>query len=308
MAGGFAHVTLVDRAHARLDEVEGLSEDDILDIGTLPTACQLGAAGPDYPYLAVAGLQRGEGHWADLMHYRRTGQPLRVGIAVLRAMPKGPDRARALAWLFGFAAHIATDLTIHPVVLAKVGPYAENKAEHRTCEMHQDVHIWSSRDIGDIERSEYFDALYDPNTVEGRLHPAIAAIWTAMLRETYPDDYEKKPPAFDAWHAGFHRAIDMVEDMPIFARHMLAHTGQAYPKQVDRQYIEDLETPAGRLHYDDICKRAEDNILALWSILGRALNAGDDDVEAIVARIPDGDLDTGRLLADSETYAMWRLA
>ena len=34
---------------------------------------------------------------------------------------------KGLAWLLGYCAHVATDVTIHPVVEMKVGPYDENK-------------------------------------------------------------------------------------------------------------------------------------------------------------------------------------
>jgi len=305
MAGGFAHVTLVDRAHLRLDEVHGLTEDDVFNIGSLGTACQLGAVGPDYPYLALAGLAFGQDRWADLMHYERTAEPLRAGIRALRAVPAAPERHRALAWLFGFAAHIATDLTIHPVVMMKVGPYKGNEAAHRTCEMNQDVHIWTSRNLGKVGQAEYFDVLYESNTEGGRLSPAVAGLWDAMLRHTHPQAYDEKAPAFDAWHAGFHRAVDVAEDLPIFARHLLAGKGQAYPTKVDAQFIDGLATPHGLMHYDKVCALAEDNILKLWSILARALHAPEGEVEAVLAELPDGDLDTGRLLADPNVYALW---
>ena len=51
---------------------------------------------------------------------------------------EGEEKRKRLAWLFGYAAHVTMDVTIHPIVELKVGPYAENKRAHRVCEMHQD--------------------------------------------------------------------------------------------------------------------------------------------------------------------------
>lgn len=304
MAGGYTHVTLADRAHARLEQVEGLGGDEILAIGTLPSTCILGAVGPDYPYLAVAALGRKQGVWADRMHYENTADPLRHGVRRLRATPPSNNRFRALSWLFGYASHVATDLTIHPVVMRKVGPYQGNEAAHRICEMNQDVHIWKSRDLGGIPDAEYFTALYDQNTEAGKLHPAIAELWAGMLSHTYPD--AAQDANLESWHTGFHRAITAVSNLPVFARHLLGGGGQAYPVKVDPQFVENLETPAGRMHFDAVCERAVDNILWMWSRIGRALAASTPAAaEQELAAIPAANLDTGLYLDQPDRLAMW---
>lgn len=305
MAGGYTHVTLADRAHLRLEQVEGLDGDDLLAVGTLPSTCILGAVGPDYPYLAVAALGLKQDVWADRMHYENTAEPIRHAVRWLRDNRAAPHRPYALSWLFGYASHVATDLTIHPVVMRKVGPYQGNEVAHRTCEMNQDVHIWKSRRLGDISEAEYFGALYDQNTVDGKLHPAISQLWTSMLAHAYPA--APRDADLQSWHSGFHRAISLVGNLPVFARHLLAGKGQAYPVTVDPQYVENLDTPAGRMHFDKVCDRAVENIVWMWNRIGRAMAASTPaGAEQELAVVPAANLDTGLYLDQPGRLAMWR--
>lgn len=46
--------------------------------------------------------------------------------------------------------HVAADITVHPVVELKVGPYAQNQTAHRTCEMNQDAFIWQRLNLGEL--------------------------------------------------------------------------------------------------------------------------------------------------------------
>jgi len=166
MAGGFVHITAAAEALGRLGDVEGLAPADKLAISQFMPFVEVGAVGPDYPYL---GRQP---EWADRMHYENTGEVICNGLRVLRRREPGVLRIRCLAWLLGYAAHVATDLTIHPVVLRRVGPYEENKTAHRTCEMHQDAYIcWPRRNLGALGLADYFrENINHCSTDDGRLH------------------------------------------------------------------------------------------------------------------------------------------
>ena len=51
---------------------------------------------------------------------------------------------------------MTTDMTIHPVVELRVGPYKGNEGEHRRCEMHQDAFIFPRvMNVGDTGLSEH---------------------------------------------------------------------------------------------------------------------------------------------------------
>lgn len=78
------------------------------------------------------------------MHYDFTGKMITVGADLIRKMDRGTEKRICIAWLMGYAAHVVTDVSIHPIVKLKVGDYAENKTDHRICEMNQDAYIYES--------------------------------------------------------------------------------------------------------------------------------------------------------------------
>ncbi len=308
MPGGFAHITVAAEAFGRRDEVDGLIPSDNLSLSQFMPFVEVGSVGPDYPYLG------GQSEWADNMHYRHTGEMIRNGVRYLRNIGDSSTRPRSLAWLLGYAAHVATDLTIHPVVQARVGPYDDNKTEHRTCEMHQDAYIWPRRNLGDIGLADYFHInITQCSTNEGNLHPDIVAIWQSMLTVTYGADVDETPPDFDGWNKGFRRIVDTIDDLGSFVsftRHLLASKGVAYPAtdDIDMSYIVDLETSEGLMHYDDIFEKAVSSVISTWSQIGIALNAGtDEQCEEFLTAIPDGNLDTGERLAGG-TLIFWSAA
>jgi len=94
----------------------------------------LGAVNPDYPYLALG--DSGAAAWADEMHYNHTVAMMHSGIKHIHDISDNNARGKCIAWLLGYAAHVTTDVTIHPIVQLKVGPYEQNKKGHRVCEMN----------------------------------------------------------------------------------------------------------------------------------------------------------------------------
>jgi len=140
MPGAYAHITLVNqlREPGQLESIPGFVDDAITPVLDYFKFCELGAVSPDYPYLGVGN--RGATQWADRMHYEYTGDMIKSGVRCIASMPDGEPKRKAFAWLLGYAAHVATDVTIHPIVELKVGPYAQNKKAHRVCEMNQDAY------------------------------------------------------------------------------------------------------------------------------------------------------------------------
>jgi hypothetical protein len=134
-------MTLVNilRTPDQLDLIPSLSNDNKKHIDQMVHFCELGAVSPDYPYLAVTDQK--EQKWADNMHYIRTGEMIHSGIRSLRNSA-GEAQTKGFVWLLGYSAHVATDVTIHPIVQMKVGDYNHHPKEHRICEMNQDVYIY----------------------------------------------------------------------------------------------------------------------------------------------------------------------
>lgn len=307
MPGAYAHITLVNelKVPARLEALSGFNVDAITSVLDYFKFCELGAVSPDYPYLAIADGNAAK--WADLMHYIKTGDMIKAGVRHA-AQLQGEHQRKAFAWLLGYAAHVATDVTIHPVIELKVGPYAQNKTAHRTCEMHQDTHIFQRLNLGPLGLSEHLDSgiwgCCDANS--DRLDPVISALWSSMLQETHPNEYNNNPPDIDHWHQCFKLVVDKIGEegnqlMPV-ARHLAVDCGLTYPAcdAVDPQYIKALKVPNGTMDYDGIFDKAMGNVGTIWSLVAQGVFAGD---HAYLTGIANWNLDTGK--DDNGQYAFW---
>lgn len=296
MPGAFAHLTMVNvmKEPARLDRL-GFSRPAAAALLDWFRFCELGAVSPDYPYLAVT--DKGAARWADLMHYERTGELMRAAIESVCQL-EGTARARAFAWLLGYLAHVSTDVTIHPVVELKVGPYAQNKKDHRICEMHQDVYIWERMNLGDVGTSEHLTTGIVRCGDRAGVDPVVKGVWEGVLRDVHPEEARTNPAQIDKWHAAFDLMVNKIGEegnhlMPI-ARHVAVNCGLTYPalKDVDRKnYIDALRTPGGgAATYDEIFDRAMDSVGSAWQKAERAVYQEDRESAKFFG---DWNLDTG---------------
>ncbi|SEK60430.1 zinc dependent phospholipase C family protein [Nitrosovibrio tenuis] len=306
MPGAYAHLTLVNLARepARL-ESHGFSPEAIVPLLDYFRFCELGAVSPDYPYLDIA--RPDSCHWADRMHYEKTGDMIKAGINLIRKM-EGASQQKVFSWLLGYTSHVVTDVTIHPVVELKVGEYQKNKDKHRICEMHQDAYIFQRLNLGEVGLAEHLDSgiwgcCDKPDS--GKLDPAIVNAWQSMLKNCYPGSYQANPPLIDNWHGSFKFVVDKAEEgnrLPPFARHVAVNVGLTYPAvaDLDNQYLKGLATPLGAMEYDQIFDRAIANVLTVWSSIANAVFRNDN---GYITAINNWNLDTGR--DASGTYAYW---
>ena len=306
MPGSYAHITLVNLARepARLEAGPGMLKPAALALGRWLKHCELGAVSPDYPYLAVGA--KGAAEWADLMHYQRTGGMVKAGVEEVKGLT-GNVRDKAFAWLLGYAAHVITDATIHPVVELKVGPYAQNKTAHRVCEMHQDAYIFQRLDVGGVGVANYLKSgIEQCSGLDRSLDPAIADTWRAMLKRCYPQAFSDNPPDIGRWHKGYTTVLDACGEgyhlIPI-ARHVAVDCGLTYPvvEEVNRiAYIDSLKTPHGQLPYDAVFGKALEHVIQGWHLIGEAVFGN-----SIVYQTAfwDWNLDTGR--DSSNKVVLW---
>jgi hypothetical protein len=301
MPGAFAHITLVNlMKETRHLAALGFSNPASAALLDYFGYCELGAVSPDYPYLSI-----GEGasaSWADHMHYLKTGDVVQAIAEGVRSLG-GEPRRRAFAWLLGYAAHVATDVTIHPVVELKVGPYAQNKTAHRVCEMHQDSYIFAKHlNLGEVGLSEHLASgilrCVEPGQ-GGVVNGAIKGVWEGALRKIHPEEADRNPPRVDHWHQRFGLMVDKIGEegnrlMPI-ARHVAVNCGLTYPALGDvnhAEYITALRVPGDRTQsYDAIFERAIESVGKAWVALHRAVFDNDGTAAAFFGR---WDLDTGR--------------
>lgn len=300
MPGAYAHITLVNHLSRpqHLESIEGFVPDAAAAIMDYLKFCELGAVSPDYPYLVP--LDKKACEWADFMHYTDTGDMIKAGIRMLSGMPRNEEWRRVFAWLCGYASHVGADVTIHPVVELKVGPYAQNKTHHRVCELNQDAYIFQRFNLGGIGLAEYLDSGIAGCCIpsdSGKLDTAVAGLWRAMLKECYPAENAANPPDVDKWHKSFKLVVDKVAEegnkLFPYARHLAVDSGMTYPavKDIDHTYIAGLQVPGGHMDYDQIFDRTIENVKTIWSLIWKGIFAGDTAFET---KIGKWNLDTGR--------------
>jgi len=260
----------------------------------------LGAVSPDYPNLAFGDEKAVL--WADAMHFTRASKMITSGIERIRATEEGIVRDKQLAWLMGYCAHVAADVTIHPVVMAKVGPYAENQRQHRICEMNQDSYIYRRMKLGEVWESDSFaqvvlqcSSMADKSCLDND----IVTLWKGMLEDVHPEMYFVNSPDITKWHSQFVARVAATENTDVKLFPLAGLISQKmqlnYPsrEKLDFQYLADQMVPLDPphyLHYDQIFDSAVCNIKALWSLVEESVCSGD---LSNVCTFGDWNLDTG---------------
>lgn len=274
MSGGYTHITIAQLAiEEAIYRREGLLHDDAKQaLGLFKKFTIIGALAPDYPYLDITDSESAA--WADRIHKGKAVNLLRDGVARVQAERDTNQRRKCIAWLFGFSSHVVTDGTIHPVVNLKVGPYEQNKQEHRVCEMNQDVHGHRRLNLGALDFNHQISinvgGASDPSDAD-RFDPAVGKLWHDMLTAVYPGN---PPPKIHDWHRNMRRMMKLAEGgdhLFPFARHVASNLGLVYPKTPNPEYTTGLTTPDGKMDYDDIFAKALLNVLDMWGWLSLAL-------------------------------------
>lgn len=301
MSGAYTHIAAANSARVRAKDVD-LRDSTNFVLGLHLRYVELGALSPDYPYLSMTQHQS---RWADEMHYTNTALFIRNAVAEVQRH-SGLRQQKLTAWLFGVASHIATDMTIHPVVEMKVGPYAENKSGHRNCEMHQDAYIFPRvMDVGETTYSEHMKSgiggCVDRHDRD-KLDPDIAQSWIDVLHATHPRLAARHPAQPDKWHEGFGSVLSTMAGasrLVPFARHVVKGAGLLYPlsSEVDAQYVHGLRTPTGLMDFEELFDKACRNVVEMWRGLDLALADADNGA---LGRLEDWDLDTGRSLSTGQ--------
>lgn len=304
MPGAFAHITAVNLASSNND----LSKLDMpqkakLILSREKSFMELGCVSPDYPYLKIGDSEQNE--WADKMHYESVDLFIKKLINLTKKL-SNKEQERAFAWLSGYVAHVICDITVHPVVQLRVGPYEQNQKEHRICEMNQDTYIWGRLNLGDIGLADRVRLnigscidLNDSSKLDGVIH----GLWYEALETVYPNKFSSSPPEIHSWHKGFQLVVDNVDEghrLFPFARHVAASIGILYPSidDLDMSYIQNLKTPNGSMDYDDIFDLAIKNVQKYWCYLAKAVfEDGDDNM------FLSWNLDTG--LSENKTLTAW---
>jgi hypothetical protein len=307
MPGSYAHIALANLASEKrsLLEIEGFPREAIDAAGLHLNFLELGSISPDYPYLDVGSSDSKK--WADAMHYTHTCKMIGVGADMVRALPHGRSRDKCLAWLMGYAAHVVTDMCVHPVVELKVGPYKGNETAHRRCEMHQDAYIFRRVGTGMPQTANHIKATiltcYDPNQPQS-LDFDLKTLWNSIFKIVHPDLFASDTPDLDKWHRRCNTILEKLlpttSELVGFARHVCDGLAISYPtpETIDRiSYIDSLQVPTtDPMKYDDIFEFAIKQVQLAWVDITRSA-LGDGTI--ISYRDDEWDLDTGKNQLDS---------
>ncbi|MFB3885136.1 MAG: zinc dependent phospholipase C family protein [Thermodesulfobacteriota bacterium] len=312
MAGAFTHFILCDVAKSKRSEL-GLELWQLLNRHY--RFLFLGAASPDLPYLSV---RSGRINWADVMHYEKTNSIVETGYAQLKksfaskspfAIHPEPVEWIKFVWLMGYVSHLIADATIHPVVEATVGPYEENKGEHRLCELTEDSIIYNIYRRGEIRYSEFSEVIKFCD--ESRYFVELIDFWTELMLSNYPEKKEEPRPAI--WFITYGEAIDAAEGGSQFValfRHiglgasLIYKTSEEIEKEYPQDYLKyfkEVRLPgASKGPFKEAAfEKAMDNVISAWKKLYEGLKS-----EIVVSQIvKNWNLDTGVDMGSGEvTY------
>lgn len=313
MAGQFAHILLVNSicTPEGLDSISNLLPSVRSALENNQHFCRLGAVSPDCPSVVRQTDPTG---WGEIMHYLRPADFVRLyGIPKLLQMPfNNADTRACIAWLFGYCAHLVTDLTIHPVVEALVGPYSnkKNHVPHRRCEMDQDAYIFTKLTGREVLDTDFLDftglAQCGVKGNTHKLNPAVLDFWAYCLQQ-YPREENKKYVRLpsrslnpNVWFATY---VNLMDHFATKSSLLVRWLGCDYRKSgaADPKYIENLPVPGSskRVRYEDLFEQTRKNLIQAWAELARALKNDDANIFAL----KNGDLDTGK--DDDGKYVCW---
>jgi hypothetical protein len=301
MSANYAHMILVESLCRQAASIPNLTPAMVMSLQNHTPFCKLGAVSPDCP--EVVGSTGATGY-AKIMHHLRTADFVRYAVPQIYSMNFSLADTRAcLAWIFGYVAHLVTDLTVHPVISRKFGDYAKNmknKQQHRFCEFHQDVHLYHKLYGQEIVGSDFlkFSGLAEcaVNRSTNKLHPVIVDLWTHCL-EQYPRSETKayvslpsqslKPNVWYATHLNLFKTV-VTKGNPF-----LQGIGFGYPDvaKLNSIYLRHLPTTSGTaITCEELFEAAKQNIKATWATLALAL----DSNQPALLSLPNADLVTGR--------------
>ncbi|MCL2658576.1 MAG: zinc dependent phospholipase C family protein [Betaproteobacteria bacterium] len=324
MAGIFTHLAVVRSIYADYYRLSGISEltpEIKFALQMYANFVDLGSVSPDTPYFYAASLDEEANSWSNVMHYWRTGDFIREAISRLREEDyTQKDTQKAIAWLFGYTAHVITDLTVHPIIELRVGPYATNKEQHRFCELQQDAYMFFHTLGMDAASSDYIKSAglksctNGPNSEE--LHSKVADLWEQCASAIKPSssdvDYvfgaiPTTPPKPKIWFRWFCQMIDKGEEeayqIPVLSYFLLKY-GFALPKDqnaIDMSYVSNLATPdGGRADFPAIFEMTVNNTIKYWGELAAALRKESPKPFSL----PNGNLDSGKI-TQTDTLIFW---
>jgi hypothetical protein len=315
MPAGYAHLMITEKALDAFRKDETIDKQLRGNVLRSSHFVQLGSLGPDYPYLDF--LQPGQKMWADHMHYDFTGDLIKTFVLALAELSRSGttrnDFIIPFCWVLGYISHVTADLVVHPIVFNIVGPYKGNEAEHRHCEMIQDVFIYNKiRNGAEIKHTDLLTVVKNASDPadKNKIHSLLQAFWSNSLFKLFKQDYGT-PPQVDDWHLQFAKWLGFA-GRPLFVGRVLDQEHKFTYKLSSEitsdekaRFLENLPLPGGvRGTYEkDVFPKAVSEVVGKWTLLAKGLISGKAD--SFLTGISNCDLDTGKDVASSR-LVYWR--
>ena len=159
----------------------------------------------------------------------------------------------------------------------------------------------------DVGRCEIFDNTIKTCTETGAegyiIDNAISDIWQSLIKKVYSP---RKSPTPGKWFYCFVALMDKFAENPdkhlIITRALLKSYHYGYPSEPNMDYVDNLHRPNGEhVDFHTVFNEAVEKAKVYWAEIANALSA--KDVSCFT--LPDGNLDTGKLLSDPETSIFW---
>jgi len=310
MAGTFTHWMIVEEALERYRKSGRKHRYFSVILGNNHFV-NLGAVGPDYPYLTDLKANMLKVHtWADRMHYENSGELIKAAVTGLLDRQE-EEFEICLAWLCGFVSHVVADSIVHPTINAVVGPYLFNSTEHRHCEMTQDSYIFREIKGTELRYSEYVDIVKMCSDQEDEecIHPAIRTFWGQALMDSHPGGREKFDHILiDEWHENFLSVISFAQSpVPVF-RHFGEEKYLVYKRVEDfdseewRKFIEEVRLPGGGTgrFREKVFEKAVAELVEVWHRL--FVDIEHRNLPNLASYIKNWNLDTG---VDEDKIHFW---
>ncbi len=290
MAGAFTHWMVVESAMGQELGKAQLNPGHQLAGKVLQNAdaVRMGAISPDMPYLTVL-----HGGWADRMHYEKIDGFVQRGVGFLVTMKTqgalGFDQC--LAWFLGYVAHVVTDVVVHPVVNAIVGPYLFNKTDHRRCEMVQDTYIFHALRNQELVQASYFNAL--PAAAPG----PICNLWQRVLEANHSGAGTPNP---GLWYGSYRALLNAASsgNVPAPFRHALDGEAVFYGttnafQHTDDHYYSNIPLPRSdrRVDFREVFDVAVREVVRIWGELLTDIDSGNQ--QRCGQYVKNWDLDLG---------------
>jgi hypothetical protein len=293
MAGPFTHMLVTQWA----SEPRYLPHDLVQLLDKHQCYMLLGSVSPDLP--AIWDNVDKDG-WSEKFHR----DPKTNGI-ILAAFEDLLSRSAAdgrLAWLFGYAAHLVTDVVVHPVV-ARAKQGRNNADIHQEIEIDQDALTFFQLKTYDLKTLDFLDWLEEVHSAPNRAtFDQTMTLWSDKVSQCY-----KTSADCALWYWTYVHAVDAARWFPFKFRNFTYQPAAKISTQDKSDFFLKVPlptaTPSTGNFLDHVFDRAVHKVRERWSMMWDCWTQR-KPLGSLV--IPDWNLNTGTNCDTGKAEDLWQ--